>query len=153
MNNCVGHANYKIFFVFVFYAVLACIYSLILLIGSVTVDSQQDVDDSYRIIHLISGLILVPLCMALGFFLGWHFHLILQNKTTIEYHEGVRAMWLAEKGGQLYSHPYDNGAYENLTTIMGPRVMCWLCPISGHIGSGLRFKTKYDSLMGLSTPD
>lgn len=26
-------------------------------------------------------------------------------------------MWLAEKGGQLYSHPYDIGAYENLTDV------------------------------------
>lgn len=29
MNNCVGHANYKIFFIFVMYAVVACIYSLV----------------------------------------------------------------------------------------------------------------------------
>jgi len=29
MNNCVGHANYKIFFIFVLYAVIACIYSLV----------------------------------------------------------------------------------------------------------------------------
>lgn len=27
-------------------------------------------------------------------------------------------MWLAEKGGQVYSHPYDLGAYENLTTVL-----------------------------------
>ncbi|KAL1545599.1 putative protein S-acyltransferase 16 [Salvia divinorum] len=153
MNNCVGHANYKIFFVFVFYAVLACMYSLVLLVGSATVDSHQDTEDSSRIIHVISGLLLVPLCLALGFFLAWHFFLILQNKTTIEYYEGVRAMWLAEKGGQIYSHPYDIGTFENLTAILGPKVLCWLCPSSGHIGSGLRFKTKYDALMGLSTPD
>jgi hypothetical protein len=34
-----------------------------------------------------------------------------------QYHEGVRAMWLAEKGGNVYAHPYDLGAYENLTTV------------------------------------
>lgn len=26
-------------------------------------------------------------------------------------------MWLAEKGGNVYSHPYDLGAYENLVTV------------------------------------
>lgn len=26
-------------------------------------------------------------------------------------------MWLAEKGGSVYSHPYDLGAYENLATV------------------------------------
>lgn len=29
INNCVGHANYKVFFIFVVYAVIACIYSLV----------------------------------------------------------------------------------------------------------------------------
>ncbi|KAG6430667.1 hypothetical protein SASPL_108739 [Salvia splendens] len=97
MNNCVGHATYKIFFVFVFYAVLSCIYSLVcsavtfvLLIGSATVDSHQDAEDSSRIIHVI---------------------------TFNFYHEGVRAMWLAEKGGHLYSHPYDIGTFDNLTAV------------------------------------
>ena len=26
-------------------------------------------------------------------------------------------MWLAEKGGEVYRHPYDLGAYENLTFV------------------------------------
>ncbi|KAL3642487.1 putative protein S-acyltransferase 16 [Castilleja foliolosa] len=115
MNNCVGHANYRIFFVFVVYTLISCIYSLVLLIGSVTVDSQQDDNGSDRIIHVVSGLLLIPLILALGCLLCWHIYLIVQNKTTIEYYEGVRAMWLAKKGGQLYSHPYDIGAFENLT--------------------------------------
>ncbi|XP_024443621.1 probable protein S-acyltransferase 16 isoform X4 [Populus trichocarpa] len=122
ISNCVGHANYKVFFVFVVYAVIACIYSLV-----------------------ISGLLLVPLSVALGVLLGWHVYLILQNKTTIEFHEGVRAMWLAEKEGHVYKHPYDVGTYENLTMVLGPSISCWVCPTSGHIGSGLRFRTAYDA--------
>jgi hypothetical protein len=35
----------------------------------------------------------------------------------LQYHEGVRAMWLAEKGGDLYHHPYDLGVYENLVSV------------------------------------
>ncbi|XP_059296644.1 probable protein S-acyltransferase 16 isoform X4 [Lycium ferocissimum] len=77
MNNCVGHANYKIFFIFVLYAVIACIYSLVLLVGSITIDAPKDDQQS-------EGLLLVPLSLALCVFLGWHVHLILQNKTTIE---------------------------------------------------------------------
>lgn len=34
-----------------------------------------------------------------------------------QFHEGVRATWLAEKEGHVYKHPYDVGAYENLTTV------------------------------------
>ncbi|KAH1123359.1 hypothetical protein J1N35_006519 [Gossypium stocksii] len=126
INNCVGHANYKVFFVFVVYAVIACIYSLILLVGSLTNDSQNDKQhgaDTFRVAYVISGLLLVPLSVALSVLLGWHIYLILQNKTTIEYHEGVRAMWLAEKGGTVYKHPYDLGAYENLTTVISINVV------------------------------
>ncbi|XP_050238112.1 probable protein S-acyltransferase 16 [Mercurialis annua] len=155
INNCVGHANYKVFFVFVVYAVISCIYSLVLLVGSLTVEPQKDEQQtggSFRSIYVISGLLLIPLTIALGVLLGWHVYLILHNKSTIEYHEGVRAMWLAEKGGDVYKHPYDIGAYENLTTVLGPSIFCWVCPISRHIGSGLRFRTAYDySINGSSS--
>nr|GLL24283.1 probable protein S-acyltransferase 16 [Ipomoea trifida]GMC81730.1 probable protein S-acyltransferase 16 [Ipomoea batatas] len=149
MNNCVGHANYKVFFVFVVYAVIACLYSLVLLVGSLATESDEDEQqsgDSYRTVYIISGLLLVPLSLALTFFLGWHIYLILQNKTTIEYHEGVRAMWLAEKGGYLYSHPYDLGPYENIISVLGPNVLCWLFPTTGHIGSGLRYRSAFDKI-------
>ncbi|KAH0927616.1 hypothetical protein HID58_019872 [Brassica napus] len=149
INNCVGHTNYKVFFVFVVYAVTACIYSLVLLVGSLTVDSQDEDEEmgSYlRTIYVVSSFVLISLSIALGVLLVWHIYLSLQNKTTIEYHEGVRAMWLAEKGGQVYKHPYDIGAYENLTLILGPNVLSWLCPTSKHIGSGLRFRTAFDSV-------
>ncbi|WCJ28322.1 DHHC-type zinc finger family protein [Euphorbia peplus] len=147
INNCVGHANYKVFFVFVVYAVISCIYSLVLLCGSLTVDPLKDeqTDSSTRSIYVISGLLLIPLSIALGVLLGWHIYLIMQNKTTIEYHEGVRAMWLAERGGNVYKHPYNIGTFENLTTVLGSNILCWVCPISRHIGSGLRFRTAYDN--------
>ncbi|XP_050242552.1 probable protein S-acyltransferase 16 isoform X1 [Quercus robur] len=154
INNCVGHANYKVFFIFIVYAVIACIYSLVLLVGSLTIDPPKDElqsGDSFRTAYIISGLLLVPLCVALGVLLGWHIYLILHNKTTIEYHEGVRAMWLAEKGGNVYTHPYDLGAYENLTTVLGPNILSWVCPTPKHIDSGLRFQTAYDNLIGAST--
>ncbi|KAG9157857.1 hypothetical protein Leryth_000044 [Lithospermum erythrorhizon] len=148
LNNCVGHANYKLFFVFVVYAVVACIYSLVLLVGSLTVDSQKDdeKEGSFRTVYVVSGLLLVPLSAVLCYFLLWHVYLILQNKTTIEYHEGVRAMLLAEKGGYVYSHPYDLGAYENLISVLGPNIISWVCPTSGHVGSGLSFRTALDKL-------
>ncbi|KAH7514471.1 hypothetical protein FEM48_Zijuj11G0093100 [Ziziphus jujuba var. spinosa] len=147
INNCVGHANYKVFFIFVVYAVIACIYALVLLVGSLAIDSEEEEQESgssSRTAYVISGLLLVPLSVALSVLLGWHIYLVLQNKTTIEYHEGVRAMWLAEKGGNVYSHPYDLGAYENLATVLGPNIFTWVCPTSSHIGSGLRFRTAYD---------
>ncbi|PHT36327.1 putative protein S-acyltransferase 16 [Capsicum baccatum] len=105
MNNCVGHANYKIFFIFVLYAIIACIYSLVLLVGSVTVDSPMDnqqSEGSHRTVYIISGLLLVPLSLALSVFLGWHVHLILQNKTTIEVSE--LCGWLKREVMYIHIH-------------------------------------------------
>lgn len=49
-------------------------------------------------------------------------------------------MWLAEKGGQIYSHPYDLGAYENLTMVFFLSVLlssvknvCTLLKALGHL--------------------
>ncbi len=36
---------------------------------------------------------------------------------NLQYHEGVRARWLAEKAGQHYRHPYDVGVFTNLSMV------------------------------------
>lgn len=96
----------------------------------------------------ICAVVLVPVLIAVGVLMTWHFLLLLHNKTTIEYHEGVRAKWLAEKAGQDYRHPYDVGIFTNLVTALGPSVSCWLCPTAtGHLGPGLRFQTFSDDLL------
>lgn len=147
INNCVGLANYKIFFVFVTYAVIACIYSLLLLLGSLTIvphRNEQKIEGLLQAIYVICFLLLVAITVALSYLWSWHLQLILRNQTTIEQLEGVRALWLADKGGDVYIHPYNIGSYENLISVLGPNVMCWLCPTSGHVGSGLHFRTTYD---------
>ncbi|XP_078428383.1 DHHC-type zinc finger family protein isoform X2 [Wolffia australiana] len=138
INNCVGHGNYKIFFVFVLHAVITCMYSLKGIIRS----CWWAVPRTIRMI--ICGLLLFPLTLALLVLLGWHVYLVSQNKTTIEYYEGVRAMGLAEDNAYAIRHPYDLGVYENLVSILGPSICSWACPVSGYIGPGLHFRTFQD---------
>ncbi|XP_010906602.1 probable protein S-acyltransferase 16 isoform X2 [Elaeis guineensis] len=126
-----------------------CILRMVLLVGNFTRDPQKDQvqsSDSNKITYLIAGIILCPLTLALSILLVWHIYLILQNKTTIEYHEGVRAMWIAEKVGNMYRHPYNVGVYENLVSVLGPNIFCWFCPVSNYKGSGLRFRTAFENL-------
>jgi hypothetical protein len=60
INNCVGHENYKIFFIFVLYAVTACFYAMILIIGSamysVPVDEHSSNDSSRTSIVSVLGV-------------------------------------------------------------------------------------------------
>uniref|UniRef100_A0A0D6R576 S-acyltransferase n=1 Tax=Araucaria cunninghamii TaxID=56994 RepID=A0A0D6R576_ARACU len=150
INNCVGHENYKAFFLFVLYVVIACIYALVLLVGFAVEELREDEHQSgniFKTYYIVCASILIPLTLALVVLLVWHMYLLSHNKTTIEYHEGVRAMWLDEKAGRVYRHPYDLGLYTNLVSVLGPNQAKWICPTAlGYIGSGLRFPTYHDNI-------
>nr|GMD09333.1 probable protein S-acyltransferase 16 [Ipomoea batatas] len=63
--------------------------------------------------------------------------------------EGVRAKSCAQRGGPVYSHPYDLGPHQNFIEILGPNILCWLCPypiIRKNIRSGLQFRTAFDKM-------
>ncbi|XP_073271655.1 probable protein S-acyltransferase 16 [Primulina huaijiensis] len=152
INNCVGHANHKYLFVLVVYAEVACLYSLVLFFGCLTADHGEDADKLFfRIIYFISGLSLISLCLVLAVLLWWNIYLVTLNKTQIEYFEGVRSMCV-KKGGPVYSNPYDIGAQKNMRSILGPTVLDWIRPTTKHIGTGLRFPTRYDDLLQPHTP-
>ncbi|KAI5399768.1 putative protein S-acyltransferase 15 [Lathyrus oleraceus] len=92
------------------------------------------------------GTMVVGLTLTLLSLTGWHIYLILHNMTTIEYYEGNRAKWLAAKSGQSYRHPYNNGAYKNITLVLGPTMLKWLCPTAvSHLKDGVSFPTIRDN--------
>jgi hypothetical protein len=84
-------------------------------------------------------VISVPLVAALAMLLGWHVYLVVNNKTTVEYHEGVRARRTAQahrrgEGGQRCGHIYDVGLVANVQAALGQQargrgclVCAWLC--------------------------
>lgn len=147
INNCVGHRNYKPFFVLVFYATMACAYSLTVIINSVL---QKDLDFSgnlpLKIFYISFGSMIVGLNIVLGSLLGWHVYLITRNMTTIEYYESKRSAWLARKSGLTYHHMFDVGTYKNISLVLGPNMLKWLCPTArSHIKDGLSFPTARDN--------
>jgi len=116
--------------------------------------------------QVMAMVISVPLVCALGMLLGWHVYLVLSNKTTVEYHEGVRAKRTAQvvRRGDSRSnsgHIYDLGAYANCQAALGPQARsrksayacaradatpcvqpgCWLVPGCSADGDGLTFQT------------
>ncbi|KAL2324828.1 hypothetical protein Fmac_023886 [Flemingia macrophylla] len=150
INNCVGYWNYKAFFVFVLYATIASIYSMVIFICSVHHQDWDSIKGSSPlwIFYVTYGLLLFILTITLLTLVGWHVYLILHNMTTIEYHEGNRAKWLAMKSGQSYRHPYNMGAYKNITLILGPNMLKWFCPTAvGHLNpkDGVSFPTLRDN--------
>ena len=86
----------------------------------------------------------VPLALALAMLLCWNMYLMVTNRTTIEYYEGVTAHIQATRRGQQYQHPYDLGFCGNLHTIFGPNAGGWLVPGLPAFGDGLAFVTAWD---------
>ncbi len=91
-------------------------------------------------------VISVPLVAALAMLLGWHMYLVAQNKTTVEYHEGVRARRTSQahrrgEGRLRPAHIYDVGLLANVQAALGAQPLCWLLPGLAADGDGLSFFT------------
>ncbi|KAG4919331.1 hypothetical protein JHK85_057612 [Glycine max] len=96
--------------------------------------------------EVLYGTMVVGLTITLLTLFGWHVYLILHNMTTIEYYEGNRAKWLAMRSGQSYRHPFNIGAYKNITLVLGPNMLKWLCPTAvSHLKDGVSFPTLRDN--------
>ncbi|XP_045827679.1 probable protein S-acyltransferase 15 [Trifolium pratense] len=147
INNCVGYWNYKAFFDFILYATISSIYSTVLFISCVLQKEWgHTIESSLKLFYVLYGTVVVGLTITLLSLTGWHVYLILHNMTTIEYYEGNRAKWLAAKTGQNYRHPYNIGAYKNITLILGPTMLKWLCPTAvSHLKEGVNFPTLRDN--------
>ncbi|KAK9800786.1 hypothetical protein WJX73_003252 [Symbiochloris irregularis] len=167
INNCVGHANYKAFLLFLLYASAAVVHAMGLLVAHAI--HSLNMKASHRAASLRSGpwaagtrntmawafvqtvctALTLPLSIGLVMLLCWNVYLLLCNKTTIEYHEGVTAKFQALRSGQEYRHPYDLGLCSNLYAVFGPKPQHWMFPtrISAH-GDGVQFNTIWDTDTG-----
>lgn len=160
VNNCVGHRNYKSFFLFLLYVTLSCIHCLGILgahtVDTVATDGQQKQRMRMKqaasqgegqvalwaFMEVVCMTLTLPLTIALALLFGWHVYLLVNNKTTIEHYEGVRSKFREldptglPKGIQ---HPYSLGLWANLREILGANVTCWLAPGCSISGDGLHY--------------
>ncbi|KAK9153943.1 hypothetical protein Sjap_001423 [Stephania japonica] len=146
INNCVGFSNYKKFIIFIFYSAISCSYSLVIFF-TVTLRKDWGVRWSpLKTFYVSCGSIMTALGATLVTLLVWHLYLLVHNTTTIEYHEGRRARWLARKSGLSYRHPFDLGLCKNIILLLGQNVLTWPCPTAvHHAKDGTDFPTSHDN--------
>ena len=169
VNNCIGHANYKSFFLFLFYVNIALAYGLVLLLARAVSGADAailarmealqaarvragaalsflDVSTSSSALQAAAIILTTLLLLSLGVLLGWHVYLISGNKTTVEHHEGVRARRTAQsetfrRGDAHGKHIYNVGLYANVRAVLGAQPLLWLWPGRKAAGLGLSFPT------------
>ena len=128
IDNCVGHANHKFFFLFQFYISSAIIHHFYLLVIMTTHDlhlTSSGVSHWAWCVHVfhIAGLaiytmVIIPLSCFGVMFSFWTAYLIVNNQTSLEQETG---------------HTFDQGFVKNLQEVMGVRPWVWFLPTQVEI--------------------
>lgn len=175
LNNCVGHGNYRVFAQFLLYSTCATCHALALLAShavhlaaAAASDQVVRTGPQSKVVGGVYGArgaaaaayslgwgalqvaatgVALPVALGLVGLLVWNGWLLVHNKTTIEYHEGITAQIKAKKSGKCESlHPYDLGICGNLFAICGSgSLLGWLLPLDPSAdGHGIIFRTIWD---------
>merc|ERR1712072_811816 len=148
INNCVGHYNYKYFYLFILYSLLTLTWVVATMflnfLNSMASDDVLEVGTESFFIS-ITWMFCMLFSVALGGFVTFHTYLLLSNYSTIELVEKKGAV-----RGNTYIHPWDNGRERNIKDCLGEHTWLWMIPARiGMRGNGCRFKAseKYRKFM------
>lgn len=139
INNCVGHYNYKYFYLFILYSLLTLTWVVATMflnfLNSMASDDVLEVGTESFFIS-ITWMFCMLFSVALGGFVTFHTYLLLSNYSTIELVEKKGAV-----RGNTYIHPWDNGRERNIKDCLGEHTWLWMIPARiGMRGNGCRFK-------------
>jgi palmitoyltransferase len=149
--NCVGHGNYRYFFLFLVYLCAGCFFLGALCLPSVMMnDARLSREERLRRApHEGAIFFAMILCITAFFALGamalLHLYLILTNQTTIELYHNRRLSRSAKARGEIHHNPYDLGRKKNFDAVfgVGRYWFSWLLP-GRPPGDGLSFPTRHE---------
>lgn len=137
VNNCVGYANYKFFYLFLVYAYAYCLiligsmaeYVVALLIGLEDIPTSEMVSYHLLFIFVIAALFF----LFLSSLFWYHTFLLLRNRTTLEQFRAPTFTYGADDTA------FDLGKAENFKQVFGDRPLGWFLPWDTTKGNGLAF--------------
>ncbi|KAL1915741.1 uncharacterized protein VTP21DRAFT_6500 [Calcarisporiella thermophila] len=145
VNQCVGFRNYKLFFLFVMYTALLCIFTFATSVAELAkaVMGTTELDLFIAVLCVVTGLF----GLLLIAFTFTHLFYILLNKTTIEAISDGRPVYvrvmLPSGSPQVVVAGDQNlwyiGYQRNWKSVMGPSPWLWFIPVSNSIGDGYTY--------------
>eukprot|EP00871_Galdieria_phlegrea_P003415 jgi/Galph1/4074/GphlegSOOS_G2746.1 len=148
INNCVGFYNQKFFILFLYCAVLGCLFVMgtgMTALKQALVHINQD--EGQEVVR--SAIVIICYCIvfifgiALLFFAGFHTILVLKGRTTIELHE------IRDPARSRVVRKYDLGWKKNWQKVFGTCWFYWFLPVRWSIGGdGLTFESVTNEQVG-----
>jgi len=138
--NCVGHGNYKFFFLFLIYLWVGCVYLVFMCVPTLFYVTPPELRRHESSVFF-AMVLAVSAGVALALMGGLHLYLIMTNQSTIELYHNRRARGDAHRRGEQWSNPYDVGWRKNCQSVfgVGRYWFSWMLPGKPDIGDGLRF--------------
>eukprot|EP01017_Pseudomicrothorax_dubius_P049622 TRINITY_DN924_c0_g1_i1.p1 TRINITY_DN924_c0_g1~~TRINITY_DN924_c0_g1_i1.p1 ORF type:complete len:399 (-),score=48.06 TRINITY_DN924_c0_g1_i1:77-1273(-) len=129
--NCIGFRNYKYFMMMLFYGSLSLLFVTLTYVECLY-DVLFNPALSIFVVYLVAMAYTVNLTLTVIVtgFCGFHFWLVLRNKSTIEYCEKKDAR-------------YHVGKFRNFLMVFGENPLLWFFPFNPNLkGNGTEFQTR-----------
>lgn len=133
VNNCICFTTYKYFLLFLSYSLLFSFY-VVLTTLEYFVSFWQNYSEGPKKCHILF-LFFVAIMFALSLLslYGYHIHLVINNRTTLETFRAPIFRTGPDK------HGFDRGFSNNLKDVFGDDPKKWFLPIGSTPGNGYSF--------------
>jgi hypothetical protein len=149
--NCVGFANYKYFFLLLFYSVVDCHFVLWTMFESVQIMIRTEPDFLSMFLIFFGEILALFLGVLITMFFIFHCWLMMMAMTTIEFCEKSTPKRSDKESTGLFDaapSSYDLGVIGNIQAVLGDNPLFWFLPFMLPAGNGLVFITSQSRLTG-----
>ena len=157
ISNCVGHANQKLFLLFLFYGFLYCLF-IVSVVFPITISFSYNMDPKLdQSLYFISLVLLFVgavfgLCFLLFFCI--HSYYLFTNQTTIQQLGDCSTIKIVsmndrgrlERAIMTKLNIYDIGFQNNFIQVFGNNAWFWMIPIPSSLSNGHRFPINHKTL-------